>query len=84
MKTSKPLRWGAKAAVVFAVATWEWAPHWLPLRGGQFSIDCSQQAPTRHQAVTLQFWNAYNDVTETPVMNGVVILPSRVRTPASR
>ena len=23
--------------------------------------------------VTLQFWNAYNDVTETPVMNGVVI-----------
>ncbi len=23
--------------------------------------------------MTLQFWNAYNDVTETPVMNGVVI-----------
>jgi multiple sugar transport system substrate-binding protein len=23
--------------------------------------------------VTLQFWNAYNDVTETPVMNGIVI-----------
>jgi len=26
-----------------------------------------------HSTVTLVFWNAYNDVTETPVMNGIVI-----------
>ncbi len=30
-------------------------------------------AATHHKTVTLHFWNAYNDVTETPVMNGVVI-----------
>ena len=29
--------------------------------------------PHSTTVVTLQFWNAYNDVTETPVMNGVVI-----------
>jgi multiple sugar transport system substrate-binding protein len=26
-----------------------------------------------HHKVTITFWNAYNDVTETPVMNGIVI-----------
>jgi len=34
--------------------------------------------------VTLQFWNAYNDVTETPVMNGVVIPSFESQNPASR
>jgi multiple sugar transport system substrate-binding protein len=32
-------------------------------------------ATTKHKpkTVTITFWNAYNDVTETPVMNGIVI-----------
>ena len=30
-------------------------------------------AATKHKTVTVTFWNAYNDVTETPVMNGIVI-----------
>ena len=34
-----------------------------------------------HKTVTLQFWNAYNDVTETPVMNGIVIPAFEKREP---
>ncbi len=30
-------------------------------------------AATKHKVATVVFWNAYNDVTETPVMNGIVI-----------
>ena len=30
-------------------------------------------AAASHHKVTITFWNAYNDVTETPVMNGIVI-----------
>ncbi len=30
-------------------------------------------ASTKHKVATVTFWNAYNDVTETPVMNGIVI-----------
>lgn len=31
------------------------------------------QASASPKTVTVTFWNAYNDVTETPVMNGIVI-----------
>ena len=30
-------------------------------------------AAAKNKKVTITFWNAYNDVTETPVMNGIVI-----------
>ena len=36
------------------------------------------------KTVTVTFWNAYNDVTETPVMNGIVIPAFEARTQGSR
>ena len=36
------------------------------------SASGTAMAATKHKA-TVIFWNAYNDVTETPVMNGIVI-----------
>jgi multiple sugar transport system substrate-binding protein len=42
------------------------------LATGVTAVVSSAGAATKH-TVTVTFWNAYNDVTETPVMNGVVI-----------
>jgi multiple sugar transport system substrate-binding protein len=74
MKTSNPSRWRAKAAVVFAVATMGVGTALVALTGAASSASTAAQHSThKTPVVTLQFWNAYNDVTETPVMNGVVI-----------
>src|ERR1700677_4716238 len=36
-------------------------------------VGVSQASSAAPKKVTITFWNAYNDVTETPVMNGIVI-----------
>ena len=43
--------------------------------GGIVAVSASgtATAATKHKIQTVVFWNAYNDVTETPVMNGIVI-----------
>ena len=43
--------------------------------GGIVAVSTSgtATAATKHKIQTVVFWNAYNDVTETPVMNGIVI-----------
>jgi len=69
MRASNPSRWRARATVLFAVAT---------IAGGTLvalsgTVSSASTATHKTATVTLQFWNAYNDVTETPVMNGVVI-----------
>jgi multiple sugar transport system substrate-binding protein len=46
----------------------------LVASGITFGIAGTGASAAVHQkTVTLQFWNAYNDVTEIPIMNGVVI-----------
>jgi multiple sugar transport system substrate-binding protein len=58
----------AKRAPLFVAA--------LALVGGGAVVGvggASAAAKHKSKTVTLTFWNAYNDVTETPVMNGIVI-----------
>jgi len=74
MKKNNPSRWRAKAAVLFAVATIGSGGALVALTGAASSASTvAPRAAHGTATVTLQFWNAYNDVTETPVMNGVVI-----------
>ncbi|MGO9150612.1 MAG: extracellular solute-binding protein [Acidimicrobiales bacterium] len=72
MKASNPSRWKTRTALrlLVAVATIGAGGTLVALTGAASSASTvAHSTPT----VTLQFWNAYNDVTETPVMNGVVI-----------
>ena len=70
MKASNPSRWRVKsvARMLVAVASIAGGGALISLTGG-----VSSASVVPHKTVTLQFWNAYNDVTETPVMNGIVI-----------
>ncbi len=72
MKASNPSRWKTRTAVrlLVAVATIGAGGTLIGLTGPASS---ASTVPHSTPVVTLQFWNAYNDVTETPVMNGVVI-----------
>ena len=72
MKASNPSRWRTRTAVrlLVAVATIGAGGTLIGLTGAASS---ASTVPHSTPVVTLQFWNAYNDVTETPVMNGVVI-----------
>ncbi len=72
MKASNPSRWKTRTAVrlLVAVATIGAGGTLIGLTGAASS---ASTVPHSTPVVTLQFWNAYNDVTETPVMNGVVI-----------
>lgn len=45
----------------------------LLLACGATAASASTGSAARSKTVTLKFWNAYNDVTETPVMNKIVI-----------
>ena len=72
MKVSKRSRWGAKTTLrlLVALATIGAGGALIALTGG---VSSATTVPHKTSTVTLQFWNAYNDVTETPVMNGIVI-----------
>lgn len=72
MQGRQPSRWGIKATVrlLVAVATIGGGGALVGLTGG---VSSASIVPHKTSVVTLQFWNAYNDVTETPVMNGIVI-----------
>ena len=60
--------------MLFAVATIGSGGALVALTGAASSATTvAPRAAHGTATVTLQFWNAYNDVTETPVMNGVVI-----------
>ncbi len=56
--------------LLVAVATIGAGGTLVALTGG---VSSASTVVHKTPTVTLQFWNAYNDVTETPVMNGVVI-----------
>ncbi len=74
MKPSSPSRWKAKATALLAVATIGGGGVLVALSGSVSAASPAVHKTTHKTAtVTLQFWNAYNDVTETPVMNGIVI-----------
>ena len=69
-------------ALLVAVATIGAGGALVGLTGAASSASTGgPQDDSQDGTVTLQFWNAYNDVTETPVMNGVVIPELRVSEP---
>jgi ABC-type glycerol-3-phosphate transport system substrate-binding protein len=66
MRRSNPSRWRTAVAALAAIAL-------IAALAVTASAGAAVAKTHKTQTVTLQFWNAYNDVTETPVMNGVVI-----------
>ncbi len=84
MKVIQQSRRGGKSSIrlLLAAATIAGGGTLIAVTGGVSSASTVPHKASK--VVTLHFWNAYNDVTETPVMNGIVIPAFEAANPGIR